>query len=149
MELINIYIINTIKRFSGGWGYVGYILEAFRNNMPVTVQGFFKIKETPNRADLLTIIEAMGRLTKPCEVHIHTKNKQICDAFDKGWLEEWKNNEWINSKGERVKNDELWKLLTILSKGSITVEYGKHPYYEWMERYIKENEESIEVVGNE
>lgn len=149
MELINIYIINTIKRFSGGWGYVGYILEAFRNNVPVTVQGFFKIKETPNRADLLIIIEAMGRLTRACDVHIHTKNRQISDAFEKGWLEEWQKNNWINTKGEKVKNDDLWKLMMFLSRGELTVEFGKHTYYEWMERYIRENENGIEVIGDE
>lgn len=149
MELINIYIINTIKRFSGGWGYVGYILEAFRNNIPVTVQGFFKIKDTPNRADMLIIIEAMGRLTKPCDVHIHTRNKQIFDAYDKCWIEEWKKNGWKNSRGEEVRNGELWKLLSFLNKGSIQIEYGKHSYYEWMERYIRENEREIEVVGDE
>ena len=149
MELVNIYIINTIRCIRGGWGYVGYILEAFRCGIPVTVQGFFKIKETPNRAELMTIIEAMGRLTKQCDIHIYTNNKQIYNALALGWIQEWEKNGWINSKGEKVKNDDLWKLLLFLANSDVTAVYGKHEYYEWMERYIRENIDSIEVIENE
>lgn len=149
MELVNIYIINTIRCFAGGWGYVGYILEAFRNNEPVTVQGFFKIHQTPNRAELLVIIEALGRLTKQCEIHVYTNNRQIYNALSQGWLQEWQKNDWKNSKGEQVKNDDLWKLLLFLANSDISVEYGEHQYYGWMERYIRENKDSIEVIGDE
>lgn len=150
MEHINIYIINTIKQFSGGWGYVGYILEAFRDNIPVTVQGFFKIREKPNRADLLIIIEALGRLTRQCDVHIYTRSQQIYNAFEKEWLKKWERDNWMTSKGEPVKNADLWKLLLFRSNSYVTVELGvKHQYYDWMERYIKENEDKIEVIGDE
>ena len=150
METINIYIINTIKRFSGGWGYVGYILEVFRNNTPITVQGFFKIKETPNRAELLIIIEALGRLTRQCDVHIYTKNQQIYNAFEKEWIEKWERNGWMTSNGEPVKNADLWKLLLFRCNSYVTIELGlKHQYSDWMERYIRENKDNIEVIGDE
>lgn len=42
---------------------------------------------------------------------VYTNLKTIPDAFDKGWLAKWMENDWKNSDGKDVRHRELWEAI--------------------------------------
>ena len=52
-------------------------------------------------------------LKYPCnyEVEVYSDSAYVVNAFQKGWIENWKKKNWINSSKEPVKNRELWEEL--------------------------------------
>ena len=52
----------------------GYVLACTLKGKLETKQGFRETKGTYNRATLEAITEAVGRVVKPSEIHIHTEN---------------------------------------------------------------------------
>ena len=41
----------------------------------------------------------------------------VINALEKGWLEKWNSNGWRTTKGDDVKNADLWKQLLDMLKG--------------------------------
>ena len=66
---------------------------------------------TNNRMELQAVIEALGSLTRSCDVIITVDSKYVMDGSMK-WLPTWKKNGWHKKGG--IKNIELWKQLDIL-----------------------------------
>ncbi|MEG1609392.1 MAG: RNase H family protein, partial [Clostridia bacterium] len=60
------------------------------------------------------------QLNQPCEVEIYSDSAYVCNAFLLGWIDSWQKNDWKTSSKEKVKNDDLWKLLLL--------ELSKHKY---------------------
>ena len=72
-------------------------------------------KTTNNRMELMGVITAMEALTRPCIVHVHTDSAYVVNAFNKGWIDNWKKKGWKTSGKEPVKNKDLWtRLLSAL-----------------------------------
>ncbi len=70
---------------------------------------------TNNRMELMGVITAMEALTRPCIVHVHTDSAYVVNAFNKGWIDNWKKKGWKTSGKEPVKNKDLWtRLLSAL-----------------------------------
>ena len=74
------------------------------------------LNTTNNKMELTAVIKAMQMLKEPCKIKIHSDSAYIVDAFDKGWIESWRQNGWKRGKNEELKNRELWQLLYILVK---------------------------------
>lgn len=70
---------------------------------------------TSNRMEILAAVKAMESLKRNCTITVHTDSAYLCNAFNKGWLEKWKNNGWKTSTGKPVKNKELWERLLVLT----------------------------------
>lgn len=90
---------------------------------------------TNNRMELLGVINGLKALTRPCEVHVVSDSKYVCDAFNRGWLRNWKRNNWIKSDKTPVINPELWKELDALTNiHTVTFEWVRghngHPLNE-------------------
>jgi len=68
-------------------------------------------KTTNNRMELMGVIAALEALKRPCEVEVFTDSQYITNAFNKGWLKNWKEDNWLNSSHKPVKNKELWQRL--------------------------------------
>jgi len=93
----------------GGWG-------AILRYKDVEKEFFGGEKETTNnRMEMTAIIEALNKLTRPCQINVTTDSKYVLDGFTK-WLPGWKKNNWINSSKKPVKNSDLWKKLDKLSE---------------------------------
>lgn len=71
---------------------------------------------TNNRMEMLAVINGLSALKTPCSVEVITDSKYVCDAFNAGWLENWKRNGWRTAGRNPVKNDELWRTLDSLTK---------------------------------
>jgi len=74
------------------------------------------LNTTNNKMELTAVIKALQMLKEPCKIKIHSDSAYIVDAFDKGWIESWRQNDWKRAKNEELKNRELWQLLYILVK---------------------------------
>lgn len=82
----------------GGWGAI------------LSCQG--RVKElsggegntTNNRMELTALLMGLGALKEPCEVHVVTDSKYVCDAFLQGWLANWEKKGW-----KKVANVDLWQ----------------------------------------
>lgn len=98
----------------GGWGailiYNGHVKE---------ISGYNK-DTTNNRMELFAAIQALRQLNQPCQVEIYTDSAYVCNAFEEGWIDSWQNNDWKTASKQKVKNDDLWKMLLI--------ELSKHQY---------------------
>jgi ribonuclease HI len=59
---------------------------------------------TNNRMELLSCIEALRKINKKSiPITIYTDSQYVCDAFNKGWLESWRKNNWRTSSKQEVK----------------------------------------------
>ncbi|MDP4094436.1 MAG: ribonuclease HI [Bacillota bacterium] len=94
---------------NGGWGAILMYGEHYRE-----LSGFEETT-TNNRMELTAAIEALKILKEPCIVDLYSDSAYLINCFEKKWLDKWKQNGWVNSGKEEVKNKELWQELDRLS----------------------------------
>ncbi len=87
----------------GGWGCVLIYKDTQR-----TFSGFNK-NTTNNQMEMQAVIEALKKLTEPCEVDLYSDSAYVVNAFNAGWIDNWKKNNWKTAQRKPVKNDDLWK----------------------------------------
>lgn len=92
----------------GGWG----VLLRFKGQEKTLHGG--EAHTTNNRMELMAAIKGLEALNRPCIVDLYTDSKYLKQGMME-WLSQWKNNGWINSKKEPVKNADLWKILDELA----------------------------------
>lgn len=143
---VNIYIETTLKGANKGAGYYGYVVEYFlqKNQEPVT-RSEIELEEnvTAYQLQLLACYRALEILKKPCQVTIYIDSAYV-ESGIKDWMHKWYQEDWIGSKGNLVKNKDIWKPLHALSKlHFISVENVKaHNYSVWLKDEIRKKEES-------
>lgn len=69
---------------------------------------------TNNRMELTAAIEALRLLKRNCIVDLYTDSAYLCNAFEKGWLNNWRINGWKTANKHDVENKDLWEQLDIL-----------------------------------
>jgi ribonuclease HI len=69
-----------------------------------------ELQTTNNRMELRAVIEALGTLSRPCRVRLHTDSQYVQKGMTE-WLPGWKRRNWRTASGEAVKNADLWKAL--------------------------------------
>lgn len=140
---VNMYLETEAKGLKEGKGYYGYILEYLtKAGTPVTRQEIeLEEKVTANRLLLIAAYNAMERLTKPCQIIIHTDSRYLKNGLET-WVHQWYQVDWIASNGGHVKNKDLWKALHAASKNHLVkVEVTKnHEYSAWLKDEIKRRE---------
>jgi len=71
--------------------------------------------------ELLSVIEALEALKKPCEVIVFSDSKYVVDAVEKGWLFNWEKKHF-----SKKKNPDLWKrFLKVFRKHKVRFEWVK------------------------
>jgi ribonuclease HI len=65
---------------------------------------------TNNRMELMAAICALESLKKPCRIALYTDSQYVQKGITE-WLPGWIRKGWKNSKGEPVKNQDLWQRL--------------------------------------
>lgn len=79
---------------------------------------------TNNIMELSAVCGALDALKKPCDVTVYSDSQYVCNAFNNGWIENWKKNGWKNSKKEPVANHLLWNfILQIIRDGKHNVSF--------------------------
>lgn len=65
---------------------------------------------TNNRMELTAAIQALQKLTAPCQITLHTDSQYLRDGVTK-WVHGWKRNGWRTAARQPVKNVDLWQAL--------------------------------------
>ena len=94
---------------NGGWAAIMLI-----NNEKKSISGFKK-NTTNNQMELMAAIEALKKIPIGEEVQIYTDSKYVKMGITE-WIEKWSQNNWKTSSKKKVKNLELWKELSSISK---------------------------------
>lgn len=66
---------------------------------------------TNNRMEIMAVVGGLQALKEPCAVRIIVDSRYVMDAFEKGWIDNWRMNGWKTAGNKPVKNQELWELL--------------------------------------
>jgi ribonuclease HI len=70
---------------------------------------------TNNRMELRATIEALGVLTQPCRVELHTDSEYLRKGVTE-WLPRWKANKWRTRRKRPVANQDLWRKLAAVTQ---------------------------------
>ena len=99
----------------GGWGVV-LIYKSIKKEM----SGFDK-ETTNNRMEITAVINGLNALKEKCEVEVYSDSSYVVNAFNNGWIENWKNNNWRKTNKKPVENQDLWaELLELTDKHIVT-----------------------------
>ena len=94
----------------GGWGCV-----LIYNDIQRSFSGF-ELNTTNNQMEMQAVIEALARLNEPCEVDLYSDSAYVINAFNAGWIDSWKKNNWRTSQNKPVKNLDVWQRLIELTE---------------------------------
>lgn len=132
---VNIYIEDNIRGAKLKKGKVMYLLECIVENKPYTVHKVIELEDcSKNMIDLTALIEALERMQKQAEICIFTSNSTIYGTLNNMWNIQWQKNDWINARGNKVKNWEKWQKVTeLLENHSFVVTNEEHSYKKWMQ----------------
>ena len=111
MKKVSIY---TDGACSGNPGNGGYAAILIFNGIEKVISGFEK-DTTNNRMELLAVINGLKALKEPCEIDLYSDSQYVVDAFNQGWINNWKNNGFKTSNKKEVKNVDLWTILLELN----------------------------------
>ncbi|WP_268877880.1 RNase H family protein [Anaerosacchariphilus polymeriproducens] len=141
MYEVKIFIETTIKgpRIQEGW-YAAVVEYKKKSGEVVTREIFEQEKETTyHRTTLLASIKALNLLNAECFVEIHTDSTFMINNVEHGNVDKWKVTGWVNSKGEEVKNKELWQQLAAhRNRHDIQfIKERRNEYSVWMHNEIK------------
>lgn len=138
MQAVEIYIGTSLKGKQKGTGRVMYIMKTLRKN-GTPYESAPEVAEFENASESGLVVralrDALQRLNYACEVTIYTECISFVAAINQEWPEKWKENGWKGSKGQNVKDAEVWG--TILqeledSGHELGAVCGKHEYIGWM-----------------
>ncbi|MDR2201900.1 MAG: ribonuclease HI [Clostridiales bacterium] len=111
MKEVDIY---TDGACSGNPGAGGWAAVLFYNGRRKEISGF-EPETTNNRMELLAVIQGISSLKEPCSVTVYSDSSYAVDAFNKGWVNKWRQNDWKTADKGEVKNRDLWNnLLTAI-----------------------------------
>ena len=108
-------MIYTDGGCSGNPGPGGYGVILKYEDYSKEISGGFRLT-TNNRMELIAAIEGLKTLRYPCDVSLFSDSKYLVEAFNKGWLFNWKKKNWKKSDKKDVLNIDLWEQLYDLSK---------------------------------
>ncbi|MFW7378026.1 MAG: ribonuclease HI [Oligoflexus sp.] len=64
---------------------------------------------TNNRMEISAVMMGLRALKQPCRVHIISDSRYVIDAFEQGWLLNWRQNGWRTANRKPVANQDLWE----------------------------------------
>lgn len=150
MQYINIYTDGACSHNPGpgGWAAIIVLTDNFEQELETRIMIGGEANTTNNRMEITGIIQALSSLTEPSTVKITTDSKYVTDTFNKGWIHNWRNNNWIKSDKKPVLNRDLWEqLLEAIGDHVVTFNWIRghagHKYNEHCDqlavKYYKEN----------
>ena len=139
---VNIYLETSLHGPAVRSGTGEWIVEYIKTSgKPEVRRGMVnRDKTTENALTLFLLWEALGILTRTCQVRIYTSCPHILNTMQNNWLAQWERNGWINAKGKPVKNADLWKKC---------MELGRNHYIEVDNRYHSRMTEMQEDIRKE
>ena len=137
MKTAEIYIGTTLRGSAKGVGKGIYIMQCrmadgrvHEKKAAVEIDG-----ATESRLVLYCLRDSLARFQYACEVTVYTESTHIAAAINNRWPETWREKEWINSKGAKIKDSGLWRdiLWHLEDTGHILkAAAGRHDFSIWM-----------------
>lgn len=94
----------------GGWGAI-----LMYNGAQKEISGAQK-DTTNNIMEITAVLEALKLLKEECNVKVYSDSAYVVNAFNQGWIYNWKKNNWKTAGKSPVKNQELWEELYKLTQ---------------------------------
>ena len=94
----------------GGWGAI-----LMYEDIKKEISGAQK-DTTNNIMEITAVLEALKLLKFECSVKVYSDSAYVVNAFNQGWIENWKKNNWRTAGKDPVKNKELWEELYELTQ---------------------------------
>ena len=94
----------------GGWGAI-----LMYNGTSKEISGAAK-DTTNNIMEITAVLESLKLLKEECEVEVYSDSAYVVNAFNQGWIENWKKNNWRTAGKDPVKNQSLWEELYALTQ---------------------------------
>ncbi len=102
----------------GGWGAVFY-----KDTKQEIISGH-EVETTNNRMELMAVVESLRKiihdrdyLKDKVSYKIFCDSAYVVNSINSKWIEKWKLNGWRTTRGEEIKNKDLWiKLLKLIGK---------------------------------
>lgn len=94
----------------GGWGAI-----LMCNGVQKEISGAKK-DTTNNIMEITAVLEALKLLKVECNVKVYSDSAYVVNAFNQGWIYNWRKNNWRTAGKEPVKNQELWEELYNLTQ---------------------------------
>ncbi len=107
--------IYTDGACSGNPGPGGYAAILIYNDVEKEISGGEK-NTTNNKMEIMAVLKGLEALKEPCKVTIYSDSAYVVNTIEKGWIYNWKKNNWIKSDKSKVKNIDLWEELLRLMK---------------------------------
>lgn len=112
MKQVTIY---TDGACSGNPGPGGWSAILIYRESRLELSGY-EAHTTNNRMELMGPIMALSKLKESCEVLLHSDSSYLINAFEKHWLENWQQRNWVTSTKKPVENQDLWKQLLSMTQ---------------------------------
>ena len=101
--------------------------------------------------ELLGVIVALESLRDDSEVTVTSDSKYVTDAFNQGWVDNWKKNGWQTSTRKPVKNTDLWdRLLKAMKPHKVTFVWIKghagHPENERCDYLATSSADGVKLI---
>jgi ribonuclease HI len=94
----------------GGWGVIFLLKE------DCVERHGHEVKTTNNRMELMAIIEAYKTIIEELydntgckEYELYSDSAYVVNSINGGWINRWLLNGWVTTRGEAIKNKDLWK----------------------------------------
>ena len=94
----------------GGWGAI-----LMYEDIKKEISGA-KENTTNNIMEITAVLEALKLLKVECEVKVYSDSAYVVNAFNQGWIYNWRKNNWRTVGKDPVKNQELWQELYELTQ---------------------------------
>lgn len=110
----------------GGWASV------WVSDNNIKVNSGCNPKTTNNQMELTAVVVSLRRISssnKSQEYEIYSDSAYVVNSINNNWIDRWRLNGWKTSKGDDVKNVELWieclKLLSQIKRMGINITFIK------------------------
>ena len=81
----------------GGWGAI-----LMYNGTSKEISGASK-DTTNNIMEITAVLEALKLLKEECEVQVYSDSAYVVNAFNQGWIYNWRKNNWRTAGKDKVE----------------------------------------------
>lgn len=80
---------------------------------------------TNNRAEIYAVLRTLQQLSEPCDITVYSDSAYVINSINE-YVYKWQQNGWKSSKGEDVKNQDLWQqILPYLDIHTVEMQHVK------------------------
>ncbi len=115
---VNIYLETSLKGPGNRKGWHASVLEYIDRSQHAVTRADYVLEErtTYNKSALCALIKSLKRLNASCFVNIYTDSQYLKNGVE-NHLSVWKENDFMNAKGNPIKNRNEWKETAKLLSG--------------------------------